>query len=112
MPVYLVEIWIPKDGKERECLEISRKILEYIKTHRDEFKERKSHRLFRVFIGGRKWFIDIQEYEDLKSMEELDKKIIKDKQYVELIKEWKKCIDSKESRSLLLFDIHRDLWIE
>lgn len=112
MPVYLVEIWLPKEGKERECLEASRKVLEYIKNHRDEFKERKSHKLFRVFVGDRPWFIDVQEYEDLKSMEELDKKIAKNKQYIELIMEWKKCIDSRETRALLLFDVHRDLWIE
>lgn len=112
MPVYLVEMWIPKDDKEKECLEISRKILEYIKAHRDKFKERKSHRLFRVFIGGKPWFIDVQEYDNLKSMEELDRKIIKDIQYLELIKKWKECIDHKESRSLLLFDLFRDLWIK
>jgi len=45
-------------------------------------------------------------------MEELDKRVVKEKQYIELIKRWKKCIDSKESRSLILFDMHRDLWIE
>ncbi len=112
MPMYLVEMWIPKEGREKECLEISRKILEYIRAHRDEFMERKSHRLFRVFVGGKPWFIDVQEYEDLRSMEELDKKIIKDKQYIELIKEWKKCVDSKEIRSLLLLDVHKDLWID
>ena len=56
MPVYFVEMWIPKDGMERECLEASREILKYIKNHRDEFKERKSHRLFRVFVGDRSWF--------------------------------------------------------
>ncbi len=112
MPIYLVEIWIPKDGKERECLEASRKILEYIKTHRDEFRERKSHRLFRVFIGDKPWFIDVQEYEDLRSMEELDKKIARDRQYLELIREWKECIDTRETRALILFDVHRDLWIE
>jgi len=97
---------------ERECLEVSREILEYIKNHRDEFKERKSHRLFRVFVGDKSWFIDVQEYENLRSMEELDKRVVKEKQYIELIKRWKKCIDSKESRSLILFDVHRDLWIE
>ncbi len=112
MPIYLVEMWIPKDGKERECLEIAKKVLEYIKTHRDEFRERKSHRLFRVFIGDKPWYIDVQEYDDLKSMEELDKRIARDKQYLELIMEWKKCIDPRESRSLLLFDLFRDLWIE
>ena len=112
MPIYLVEMWIPKDGKERECLEVSRRVLEYIKTHRDEFRERKSHRLFRVFIGDKPWFIDVQEYEDLRSMEELDRKIARDRQYLELIKEWKECIDARESRALILFDIHRDLWIE
>lgn len=78
MPVYLVEMWIPKDGKERECLEAARKIFEYIKSRRDEFKERRSQRLFRVFVGGKPWFIDVQEYGDLKSMEELDKKIARD----------------------------------
>jgi len=112
MAIYLIEMWIPREGKEKECLEVSKRILMYIKTHRDEFKERKSHRVFRVFIGDKPWFIDVQEYEDLKSMEELDKKIIKDKQYLELIKEWKNCIDSKETRSLILFDVYRDLWIE
>jgi len=105
-------MWIPKDGKERECLEVSKKILEYIRKHREEFRERRSHRVFRVFIGGKSWFIDVQEYDDLKSMEELDKRISKDRQYVELIMEWKKCIDSKESQSLLLFDVFRELWIE
>ena len=112
MPVYLVEMWIPKDGKERECLEVSKKILEYIRKHREKFRKRRSHRVFRVFIGDKPWFIDVQEYDDLKSMEELDKRISKDRQYIELIIEWKKCIDSKESRSLLLFDVLRDLWIE
>ena len=112
MPVYLVEMWIPKDGKERECLDVSKKILRYIKEHREEFRERRSHRVFRVFIGDKPWFIDVQEYDDLKSMEELDKRISKDRQYIELIMEWKKCIDSKESRSLLLFDVFRELWIE
>ena len=72
MPVYLVEVWIPKDGKERECLEVSKKILEYIREHREEFQERRSHRVFSVFIGGKPWFIDVQEYDDLRSMEELD----------------------------------------
>jgi len=112
MPVYLVEMWIPKEGKEKECLEALRKVLEYIKNHREEFKERKSQRVFRVFIGDRLWFIEVQEYEDLKSMEELDKKIVKNKEYIELVMEWKKCIDPKESRALLLFDVLRDLWIE
>ncbi len=112
MPVYLVEMWIPKDGKERECLDVSKKILRYIKEHREEFRERRSHRVFRVFIGGKPWCIDVQEYDDLKSMEELDKRISKDRQYIELIMEWKKCIDSKESLSFLLFDVFRDLWIE
>ncbi len=112
MPVYLVEMWVPKDGMERECLEVSRRILEYLRSRRDEFRERRSHRLFRVFVGGKPWFIDVQEYEDLKSMEELDKKIIKDKQYIELVKQWKKCVDSRETRTLLLLDVHRDLWIE
>ena len=112
VPIYLVEMWVPKDGKVRECFEVSRKILEYIRAHRNEFKERRSHRLFRVFVGSRPWFIDVQEYDDLRSMEELDKKVARDKQYLELINEWKKCIDSKETRSLILFDVHRDLWVE
>ncbi len=112
MPVYFVEMWIPKEGKEKECLEISRRILEYIKAHRNEFKERKSHRLFRVFIGDKPWYIDVQEYDDLKSMEEFDKRIPKNKEYVELIKEWKECIDSRETRALLLLDVHRDVWLE
>jgi len=45
-------------------------------------------------------------------MEELDKKIAKNKEYLELIKERKKCVDPRESRALLLFDVLRDLWIE
>jgi len=45
-------------------------------------------------------------------MEELDKKIIKNKQYLELINVWRKCVDSRETRSLILLDVHRDLWIE
>ncbi len=112
MPIYLVEMWIPKDGKESECIENIKRILKYIKEHRNEFKERKSHRIYRVFIGDKPWFIDIQEYEDLKSMEELDKKISKDREYLKLIIEWKKCIDTKESKSLLLFDVFKELWIE
>jgi len=112
MPIYLVEMWLPKEGMEKECIEATRRVLEYIRNHRDEFKERRSQRLFRVFIGGRPWFIEVQEYEDLKSMEELDKKIAKNKEYLELVKEWKKCVDHKESRALLLFDVLRDLWIE
>ena len=45
-------------------------------------------------------------------MEESDKRIIKDKQYIELIKQWKECVDSKETRSLILIDVHRDLRLE
>ena len=56
--------------------------------------------------------IDVQEYDDLKTMEESDKRIIKDKQYIELIKQWKECVNSKETRSLILIDVHRDLWLE
>jgi len=40
MTICLAEIWIPKDGIEKECFKVSRKILEYIKSHRDEFKGR------------------------------------------------------------------------
>ena len=97
MPVYLVEMWVPKDGNVGKCFEVSRKILEYIRAHRDEFKERRFHRLFHVFVGSRPWFIDVQEYDDLRSMEELDKKIIKNKQYLELINVWRKCVDSREN---------------
>lgn len=57
-------------------------------------------------------FIDVQEYEDLRSMKEPDKRISRDRQYIELIMEWKKCVDHRESRSLTLFDVYRDLWIE
>lgn len=56
MPIYLIEMWIPREGMERGCLEVVRKILEYIKTHREEFRERKSHRMFRVFVGDKPWF--------------------------------------------------------
>ncbi|WFO74821.1 hypothetical protein J4526_07030 [Desulfurococcaceae archaeon MEX13E-LK6-19] len=112
MPVYLVEMWIPKDGMEKQCLELSRKILEYVRSHRDEFKEMKSLRLFRVFIGGKPYFITVQEYEDLKSMEELDKKIMENQEYVRLIMEWKKCIDETQTQGLLLFDVLRELWLE
>jgi len=96
MTVYLVEMWPPKEGLEKECLEASRRVLEYIRNHRAEFRERKSERLFRAFIGGRSWFIEIQRYEDSKSMEELDEKIAKNKEYIELVKEWKKCVDPRD----------------
>jgi len=68
---------LPKDGKEKECFEVSRKIFEYIRSYREKFRERKSHRLFCVLTGDKYWFIDVQEYDDLKSMEELDKRIAK-----------------------------------
>ena len=45
-------------------------------------------------------------------MKEPDKRISRDRQYIELIMEWKKCVDHRESRSLTLFDVYRDLWIE
>ncbi len=110
--IYLIEMWIPKEGKEKECYEVSREILRYIKERREMFKEGRSHRLFRVLIGGRKWFIDVQEYDDLRSMEELGKRIIGDEEYIKLIKRWKECVNSRKTRSLILYDVHRDLWIE
>ena len=112
MPVYFVEMWVPKPGEERKCLETAEKILRYVKEHREEFRERRTHRMFHVFVGGKPWFIDVQEYDDLSSMEKLDKRISRDKKYIELILEWKNCIDPRESRSLFLFDVLRELWVE
>ncbi len=60
---------------EKKCLEIVKRVLEYIRSHRDEFKERKSLRIFRVFVGDKPWFIELHEYDDLKSMKELDRKL-------------------------------------
>jgi|GEM_PF-6248242 len=53
MPVYFVEMWVPKSGEERKCLEIAEKILRYVKERREEFRERRTHRMFHVFVGGK-----------------------------------------------------------
>lgn len=57
MSIFLVELWMPKQGMERKCIEISSKILDYIKSNRERFRELKSVRLFNVWIGDRHWFI-------------------------------------------------------
>ncbi len=31
---------------------------------------------------------------------------------MELIKEWKECIDLREVKTFILFDVFRELWIE
>ena len=112
MAIYLVELWIPKEGMEGKCLEISSKVLDYVRRNRKEFKELKSLRLLRIFIGSKPWWVTVQEYDDLKPMEELDKRIVNDKEYIGLIMEWKKCIEYKESNALLLMGLLRDKWIE
>jgi len=51
MGVFLVESWLVKEGKEKEHEKACERILDYIKENREKFKELKSAKIFRVFIG-------------------------------------------------------------
>jgi len=112
MGVFLVESWLVKEGKEKEHEKACERILDYIKENREKFKELKSAKIFRVFTGRQyNTFIYIQEFESLTEMEKFDRKIIRDKIYMDIINRWQSLIEKHSVKAEIWFDKMQEKWI-
>jgi predicted aconitase len=112
MGVFLVESWLVKEGKEKEHEEECEKILDYIRKNREKFEELKSVRMFRIFTGRQSNVsIYIQEFGSLAEMEEFDKKIVKDQNYMDRIRRWQSLIQKHSIKAEIWFDELREKWV-
>ncbi|MFC2156566.1 hypothetical protein ACFLT9_01885 [Acidobacteriota bacterium] len=118
MAVFEVESWRAAPGKEKEHREAMRIWLDWVKNHRDLFKEWKSVRYFVKFIAGEatdRHFV-MWEYDNLAAFEAYKERR---KDYLGPYAEYKKAdpyykdvFDHSTMTIEVWKDLDRDLWLE
>jgi len=88
LPVFVVETYVVKPGKQGELMSLLQRMREYKKENPEQFREMKSKRIFSQMFGGISGgYVELNEFNSMADAEKYMARMFKDEGFMKLYQE-------------------------